>query len=62
MSERVEIDRNRAERVCLFLTEFADYGYRFGLPDDLMQLVNDCLVAEDTHADSWGIADATATD
>ena len=58
MSDTVTISRNRAERVHLFLNEFAEYGYRFGLPKDLMELVGDCLIGEDTHASAWGIEDA----
>ena len=59
MSDTVTISRNRAERVHLFLNEFAEYGYRFGLPKDLMELVGDCLIGEDTHASAWGIEDQT---
>ncbi len=59
MSDTVTISRNRAERIWVFLSEFADYGYRFGLPDDLRELVSDCLVGEDTHRSAWGLEERT---
>ena len=60
MSDTVTISHNRAERMHIFLNELADYGYRFGLPGDLMDLIGDCLVGEDTHASAWGLAERTS--
>ena len=53
--ETVTISFDRAHRMWVFLNELADYGYRFGLPDEVMELIGDCLNGEDTKQSSWGI-------
>ena len=56
MNEAVTIERTRAERVYAFLEGFAEYGYRFGLPDDLREFAEGYLQADDTRPSSWGLA------